>query len=259
MSGFVHEGLARGQRVLYVTGTGDPPEVLDLLRVRDGDVAAAVDRGQLVVASAAAGTAPGPFDPGAVVAGVRAACERGLADGCPGLRLVGDLGWAERQPPDAERLLEYELRLEAEVYAELPLTGVCLYDRRAAPVDLLAAAHPRRLSEGGPAGRAVGEPPLAVAPLSGNTGLRLLGDADLDTRPVLTAALEALARIGGTVVRLDLSAVGHLDVAAVGALVRTTRALREQGRRLVLVEPPETLRRTAGFFPEECSVLEPAP
>ncbi|QES46953.1 hypothetical protein DEJ50_02885 [Streptomyces venezuelae] len=102
------------------------------------------------------------------------------------------------------------------------------------------------------------KPALTAQPLCDRPGARLSGSCDLDTRPILCAALGAVTRIPGQVVHLDLSAVVHVDPAAVAALVQATATVTGQGRRLLLHHPPYSLRRLVEMFPDECAALEVA-
>lgn len=99
---------------------------------------------------------------------------------------------------------------------------------------------------------------LTARPWRDRPGARLSGSCDLDTRQCLSAALGAVAAIPGPVVHLDLSAVVFLDAAAVAALVRAATALSGQGRRLLLHDPPYSLRKVVQLFPDECAALEVA-
>ncbi|WP_328296548.1 STAS domain-containing protein [Streptomyces sp. NBC_00435] len=100
--------------------------------------------------------------------------------------------------------------------------------------------------------------PLTVRPLQDRTGARLSGSCDLDTRHALSVALGVVTEISGPVVHLDLSAILFLDPAAVAALVRASAALNGQGRRLLLHDPPYSLRKVVEMFPDECAALEVA-
>nr|WSX53459.1 STAS domain-containing protein [Streptomyces sp. NBC_00974] len=99
---------------------------------------------------------------------------------------------------------------------------------------------------------------LTALPLQDRAGARLSGSCDLDTRQSLSAALGILAGVSGAVVHLDLSAVSFLDPAAVAALVQASAALNGQGRRLLLHDPPYSLRKVVEMFPDECAALEVA-
>ncbi|MEU9082088.1 STAS domain-containing protein [Streptomyces sp. NPDC048357] len=100
--------------------------------------------------------------------------------------------------------------------------------------------------------------PLSALPLPGRPGARLSGSCDLDTRQALSAALGVVTGIPGPVVHLDLSAVAFLDPVAVAALVQVSAALNGQGRRLLLHDPPYSLRKVVEMFPDECAALEVA-
>ncbi|CAM5317701.1 hypothetical protein SAVIM338S_00709 [Streptomyces avidinii] len=100
--------------------------------------------------------------------------------------------------------------------------------------------------------------PLTALPLQDRAGARLSGSCDLDTRQSLSTALRVVSGIPGPVVHLDLSAVVFLDAAAVAALVQASAALHGQGRRLLLHDPPYSLRKVVEMFPDECAALEVA-
>ncbi|WP_051833521.1 STAS domain-containing protein [Streptomyces katrae] len=99
---------------------------------------------------------------------------------------------------------------------------------------------------------------LTARPLRDRPGALLSGSCDLDTRPILCAALGVVTRIPGPVVHLDLSAVGFLDTAAVAALLQAAATVTGQGRRLLLHHPPYSLRKVVELFPDECAALEVA-
>ncbi|GAA2408334.1 hypothetical protein GCM10010420_40770 [Streptomyces glaucosporus] len=264
---FVRNGLAGGRRVVYFADTAAPETVVERLGRAGVDAAAAVDRGRLVVRrSGDSYLRRLPFDPDRMVAAWDRVCATAHGAGYTGVWAVGEMSWCARGIPGAERLLEYELRLNEEVFTRLPLTALCLYDREAVPGDvtaLLTAAHTRRLV---PDGRAVpvaaGEwprPPLGATPLEDRTGFRLRGGADADTRAVLRGVLDALVRLPGPVVHLDLSGTDFVDTASVAALAAVAAAERTRGRRVVLHRPPHSLRRVAALFADECGALETVP
>ncbi|MCX4632187.1 STAS domain-containing protein [Streptomyces sp. NBC_01443] len=101
-------------------------------------------------------------------------------------------------------------------------------------------------------------PTLTARPLRDRPGALLSGSCDLDTRPILCAALGVVTRIPGPVVHLDLSAVAFLDTAAVAALLQAAATVTGQGRRLLLHHPPYSLRKVVELFPDECAALEVA-
>ncbi|MCX4775646.1 STAS domain-containing protein [Streptomyces sp. NBC_01264] len=123
-----------------------------------------------------------------------------------------------------------------------------------ARADASASAGPSAASEAAAGASA----PLTARPWQDRPGARLSGSCDLDSRQCLSAALGVVTAIPGPVVHLDLSAVIFLDAAAVAALVRASAALGGQGRRLLLHDPPYSLRKVVEMFPDECAALEVA-
>lgn len=250
---FVRGGLERDERVMYFADTTDPGRVLRTLTDAGIDTAAAVTRGQLSVQTAAqtylAGAA---FDPDAMIGLWHDAVEAASARGHRGLRAIGELSWGARDVAGADRLLEYELRIHHEVFARLPLTAWCFYDRRLLPdafVDVMAGAH--LTHRGDP----VGASALRVVPLADRPGLRMSGSAGYDTRHVVRAAAAAVRNTPVPRVDLDLSALRHLDAASLAALADAA-AGRPDGTPLRVRRAPPSLRRLLELFPELGSSVE---
>jgi ABC-type transporter Mla MlaB component len=89
--------------------------------------------------------------------------------------------------------------------------------------------------------------PLRVTALPGGAGLRVAGEIDIETGPLLVTALTDF-RDGHGRIDLDLREVTFVDVAGARLLVRAARQLHH-GRRLVLRHPPGPLLLLLGFFP----------
>ncbi|MEV7725364.1 MEDS domain-containing protein [Streptomyces sp. NPDC087917] len=258
---FVTTGLADGQRVLYSADRREPSAVIGALRRGGVDVDSARHAELLTVTSGDGSFLHRPpFEPDRVVSAYRTACAEALAAGHRGLRVLGEMSWSTTDVPDLDRILEYELLLDREVYARLPLTGLCLFDRRRVPAeaaDLLARAH----TGAGPTDARAAERPRttpAATPLRGRAGARLTGSGDQDGRYLLRTTLAAVTRMPGTVVHLELADMAFLDVGAVALLVEASVMLNRQDRRLLLHNPPHSLRRVAQMFPDECAALEVA-
>ncbi|MBO0775422.1 MAG: STAS domain-containing protein [Actinobacteria bacterium] len=81
---------------------------------------------------------------------------------------------------------------------------------------------------------------LSITALPGQVGLSLAGDVDLSNHEQLHSALAALACAHGTI-HLELSRLRFIDVAGTRELGALAQA--DQRRRLILHDPPGTLRR----------------
>ncbi len=142
---FIAQGLRKGEKVIYALDAHPTDVVLACLREAGVDTDAAQHSGQLSLVTAHSVYIPqGVFQPDAVLARVAEHLEEALAEGYPGLRGLGEMSWVFQSAYGAERLLEYEARLN-ELFASNQLTLLCQYDRRRfGPATLLGAlrTHP---------------------------------------------------------------------------------------------------------------------
>ncbi|MFF9088557.1 MEDS domain-containing protein [Streptomyces sp. NPDC014991] len=246
----VRAGFDQGEQVQYFADATAPDLVTRTLVGRGIDATSAVRRGQLIVTTAAETYLAGDrFAPDAMISLWRQAVQAAASQGYRRLRAIGEMSWGTRATAGTERLLEYELRIHHEVFEQLPLRAYCFYDRRLVPPDdleVLAAAH---LARSGSAACPGGEPALSVAPLAGPPGFRLSGSAGWENRRVTASAAAALSASPAEDVTLDLSALDHLDVAALSDIARA--ALRRPSDTPVrIVGAPPALQRMLELFPE---------
>ncbi|MFG2576763.1 STAS domain-containing protein [Streptomyces sp. NPDC048481] len=96
---------------------------------------------------------------------------------------------------------------------------------------------------------------LRVRPLTGRPGWQAVGEISLTTRPAWEQTLHHLALSDEEACHLELSAVTFVDVAGVSALAVTAQGLT-QGRRIVLEQPPATLRRVLDMFWPDLPTVE---
>jgi anti-anti-sigma factor len=83
---------------------------------------------------------------------------------------------------------------------------------------------------------------VAVDPAADRVVVRLSGEADLSTRPLLARGLTEAAAAGDPV-EVDLGGVRFFDSSCLGALGAFSAELRARGRRCRLVGvPPRTAR-----------------
>lgn len=86
--------------------------------------------GQVEMATSRQGYYPdGSFDPDAMLARLRERYARCRAAGLAGARIAGEMTWALRGIPGADRIIECESRINGLV-REAPITVMCQYDLR---------------------------------------------------------------------------------------------------------------------------------
>ncbi|MEU0055976.1 MEDS domain-containing protein [Streptomyces sp. NPDC006334] len=235
VTAFLSEGLRRGERVMYFADRTRPEDVLGWLSASGTDPRPALDAGRLVVTTADDSyLAAGPFDPDGMVAALRKEVADSLAAGCTGFRVSGEMGWALRDVPGADRLHEYETKVN-QVFSGHRASAVCQYDARRFPADRLDAFQ-------GCHGAVVECEPLhsdstlRLIPTfqQGRRALRVVGSVDHRTTHNLAAALDATLAWPGDV-RVDMRELEFIDLAGVRVLARAAARL-EDGRRLNVVE-----------------------
>lgn len=239
MTTFVLAGLARGEKVVYVSDHTTPEALHAWLRARDVDARPAWARGQLELRTATSEyLTDGRFDPQAVRSQARSDLDESLSAGFTGLRSTAEMSWTLHGYPGSERIAEHEQLLDGAATAGM--TGVCQYDRRLFPPDVLASRRAAHRQE------VVADPlhddgTLRVTPSFEPHGLTIAGSVDAlncDVLAVLLAQWEA--REAGDL-HLELSALDFIDVAGLRVLVKAAEGLR--GRKLCLINLAPALCR----------------
>jgi hypothetical protein len=125
---YAQQALSANEAFSYVA---DVPSYAELQRVLEHlDLAdAARERPeQMGVAITAEGYYPkGRFDPDDMIGRLREAYQRCQAKGMAGARFAGEMSWALRGVPGADRILECESRIN-DLIEEAPMTIMCQYD-----------------------------------------------------------------------------------------------------------------------------------
>ena len=240
---FLHEGVARGERVVYTAG-GTTAELTDQLRsLPERDTL--LQRGQLVVQPMSdVYTDGGRLDPGAQTRVFVDAAEVALADGFSGLRVAGDLTALARDPAHWVDVRAYEMAVDAVIAAH-PLTGMCGYAVSALPdarLRPLVALHGIR--------NGCAEDPGFGVRVRGDT-VALAGEVDVAAADDLGQLLEGFSLPDGGAVTLDLAALDFLDVGGSRTLVRFADTMRAAGRQVRFVGAGRAARRVLELFDVE--------
>jgi hypothetical protein len=134
---YIREGLARGERCLYVCCDRTPDEFRAALRQAQIAVDAEEARGALVLLTKHDGHLQGgTFDPDRMIAMLQKALRDTLKAGFKGLRAAGDMSWLLDEAPGSEKLAEYEARLN-HFYESNHALGLCMYSVQKMPPAIL--------------------------------------------------------------------------------------------------------------------------
>ncbi len=144
LTSFLREGLERGEKVIYLADAHEPAVVVDYLHNQRGLGRYLADRQLTTINAEGLYLSGGSFLPENVITRLWEETERALAEGFAGLRVTGEMTWAQRQAPGSERLAEYEAKL-SDFFSTNKCTALCQYPQRSFEPELLldiVVAHP---------------------------------------------------------------------------------------------------------------------
>ncbi|WP_410588323.1 MEDS domain-containing protein [Amycolatopsis sp. lyj-23] len=209
---FLAEGLAAGERVLYVA-RGDEAALVGQLRA-DERCEEGLERGAVQVASVDATYTTGAVvDPAGQVELYAAATSAALAAGFTGLRVAADATSLVRTPAQLDAFARYE-HLVDHYMAGHPMSAMCGYDLGELGDDVvaqLACMHPTAYEGGAHFHLHAHTPDGSAAALE--------GDLDLESRGLWPLALEraGLRSEGGTIA-IDATGLDFVDHRSLIAL-----------------------------------------
>jgi anti-anti-sigma regulatory factor len=237
---FLADGLAAGQRLLYVTGRPVEQMRADLSGLRSAEWLLATGGLRVATVSDMVDLSQ-PIDPERQLAGLAAMTDQAVADGYTGLRIAADVTDIVAEAWRCPSQIVWEHQVEQYMGRGHPLAALCAYDRRAIPdqaVADVAVLHP--LVHG----------PRAL------TARQLFFDGD---RLVLTGEVDSfgceqiqrlLARShigrgphGGVAVTLDVAELSFIDARGLVTLARWGESLAGGGGRLVIEGVSPLMRR----------------
>jgi len=145
---FLVNGLAKGEKCLYLADENTAAEIKAGLLMHGVDVERCLRSGQLTILTAGQSPiSPGRFDPRVLVAFLTSAVKKALEAGYSGLRAAGEGTWILRYLNSLDSYLECEAMLNAAL-RDLPVKALCQYNTRRFLGDLVMKVlrtHPRVL------------------------------------------------------------------------------------------------------------------
>jgi signal transduction histidine kinase len=129
---FMKEGLARGERCVYVVDDRTVEDLISGLGRAGVDVSREQERGALQFIGKAQWRNPGDFEVTAMAEGVKKLVNQALAPGWPGLWVAVEMTWALSPDIDPGRLAEWEAFWN-NLITDMPAVLLCQYNRRRIP------------------------------------------------------------------------------------------------------------------------------
>jgi len=151
VGGFLADRLRGRDRCWYIAAADETDAIRTALRKRDIDVKAETARKALNLISAdGAYVVHGGFNAEAAIQVFNDAIEQAYTDGFSGFRAAAEMSWALDIEDGANRLIVYEALL-ASLFTSCRAIGLCLYDRKRMPLEVIngaLATHPVAGSHG---------------------------------------------------------------------------------------------------------------
>ncbi len=127
---FIAIGINRGERCIYIVDEHSAEEIRKRLGEEGLDVGRAEEKGQLsVLKQSEVYTKEESFDPDRMIALIARETEKAVSQGYPALRVTGEMTWVLKGHPGAEKLLEYEAKLNRDLFPKYPCLSICQYNR----------------------------------------------------------------------------------------------------------------------------------
>lgn len=226
------DSLAGDERLLYLTEGPDEDAILTRVAAAGIDAAGWRASGRLEIQSATSLYDAGGFDPERQIAAFDAEKRRARADGYNGLAVTAEMGWMLSNQDDWDAILGYER--EVTRIFDGGLRGLCMYDRREFPGELMARALLSHNFEVGVDAMSVSARHwgMRITEQGDPSTIRLFGEIDYASGHYLTARLADHIGGDGDVV-IDARELSFLGASGCRALVDVANLL-EPPRRLVL-------------------------
>jgi len=130
VSEFLSAGLKQGELVRYFADTTPPEEIRAWLLETGLELPKAEKDGAFGITKAESAYCPGGrFVPQEVIENMVSRYAMAKKAGYRGSRACGEMSWALRDIPGADRFLEYEVRINT-ITETFPYVGMCQYDAR---------------------------------------------------------------------------------------------------------------------------------
>jgi hypothetical protein len=151
VSEFLAAGLKQGELVRYFADTTSPKEIRAWLLETGVELPKAEKDGAFGITSAESAYCPsGRFVPQEVIDNMVSRYAMAEKAGYRGSRACGEMSWALRDIPGADRFLEYEVRINT-ITETFPYIGMCQYDARlfdGATLFNVLRVHPYMIAQG---------------------------------------------------------------------------------------------------------------
>jgi PAS domain S-box-containing protein len=127
---FISTGLEHGEKCIYIIDANTAQQIKTIFKDSGIAVEDYKNNGQLsIIHEQDTYTREGFFDPDSMIALLIEETKKALQEGFPALRVTGEMSWALRDYSGVEKILEYEAKLNKDLFQVYPCMAICQYDR----------------------------------------------------------------------------------------------------------------------------------
>jgi anti-anti-sigma factor len=248
-----------GERLLFLTHRSEAERIMRRVTAAGVDAEAWRAAGRLQIESADSLYSAGGFDAEKQISAFETEKRRARTDGYNGLAVTAEMSWMIEASSDWDAILDYERRV-TRIF-DAGLRGLCLYDHRAFPGDLMAdalAAHDFEIGVR-PAALTARHCSMTLTEQGGRVGIRLLGEVDYASSHYLTARLAEHVN-GDSDLIVDARELTFLGAGGARALVEAANLLTPPRRLVLRGATPSVMRviELCGFSEHPRLEVQPA-
>jgi anti-anti-sigma factor len=252
------DSLERNERLLFLTHHSEADRILRRVAAAGVDAEGWRASGRLEIEPADGIYSSEGFDADRQITAFEARKRQARTDGYNGLAVSAEMSWMVETPADWDAILDYERRV-TRIF-DAGLRGLCLYDRRAFPQELMAEALSAHDFEIGvrPAALTARHWSMTITEQGGQVGIRLLGEVDYASGHYLTARLAEHVD-GDNDLLVDARDLTFLGACGARALIDAANLLTPP-RRLVLsgvAQPVMRVIELCGFVDHPRLAVQP--
>lgn len=138
---FIKIGLKRGEKCIYIVDARTVRWVKNALKKEGVDIKAVEQAGQLVILhESETYTQEEPFDPDRMITFLIEETKKAVKEGYAALRVTSEMTWMLEGHPGSERIIEYEAKLNRDLFLKYPCLAICQYDRRKFDPEIMKGA-----------------------------------------------------------------------------------------------------------------------
>lgn len=128
IAAYISSRIIRNEKCLYITGDISDELIIEILE-RQIDIEKAIRSGQLsILSNEDAYSKEGYFNPDNMIKLIKKLSLEAIAEGYDAFAITGELSWLIKYNDGFDRIMEYEYKLNKEIFNKYPVSAICRYN-----------------------------------------------------------------------------------------------------------------------------------